>query len=172
VNKKQIILEFLQATKDEQWELLRDTNIEKVNVTIRASKNRRREQQKACALKSRNNPHHNDFKKVMSWFKINKKTGDVLGGTWNRNKFGVINSSGYDRTPKQDKGGYWNIVMKGKTYGIHRLIVMKDTGDFLKAGMEIHHINMDKSDNRISNLQITTPQENKDEWMKIKTRNA
>jgi len=167
MNKKQIILEFLKATKDEQWEILKDTNIENVDVTIRVKSNHRREQQKASALRRRNNPDHNDFKKVMSWFKINTKTGEVLGHAERRSDFGVVTK--YLRKPQQDKRGYWNFNMKGKTYGVHRLIVMKDIGKFIEAGNEIHHINMNKSDNRISNLQITTPKQNKDEWMKVKT---
>ena len=46
-----------------------------------------------------------------------------------------------------------------KTYLVHRFIYMCFNG-VIAEGMEIDHINNNKEDNRLCNLQLLTPQEN------------
>lgn len=54
--------------------------------------------------------------------------------------------------PGQDKKGY---VME------HRLIVEEHLGRYLTDEEEVHHINHNKQDNRISNLQVLTKKEHR-----------
>ena len=55
--------------------------------------------------------------------------------------------------------GYWMIGINGKAYQRSRLFWTFMNGDIPK-GMEIDHINRDRSDDRIENLRVVTPSEN------------
>lgn len=59
------------------------------------------------------------------------------------------------------KSGYYYVQIGGKNYLIHRLVASAFIKP-LKRGdrsLQVHHINEDKSDNRVENLQILTMQE-------------
>ena len=56
--------------------------------------------------------------------------------------------------------GYVQTSIKGRFYLVHRIIWEMHNGK-IPEGMEIDHINHDRSDNRIENLRLVTGCENK-----------
>lgn len=62
----------------------------------------------------------------------------------------------------KNRDGYSQISLrvagKLKTYYVHRLVAKEFLG--LVEGLEVNHINLDKSDNRVSNLEVVTKSRN------------
>ena len=58
------------------------------------------------------------------------------------------------------KNGYRTIRVDGKAYYAHRLAWLYAYGKFPKIGMDLDHINCNKSDNRLINLRMATRVEN------------
>lgn len=67
--------------------------------------------------------------------------------------------------PTPNKKGYYYIYLsdnegKIKNYRLHRVIFEGVTGQPIPEGMDVNHINEDKSDNRFENLNLMTRKEN------------
>ena len=76
--------------------------------------------------------------------------------SYSRNKFlkTQTNQKGYKLITLIDNEGI------KKWYQVHRVIYESVTGEQIPEGMQINHINEDKSDNRFCNLNLMTPKEN------------
>lgn len=73
----------------------------------------------------------------------------------------------------KDKNGYMRVILKknsiGKSYCVHRLVWEAFNGP-IPEGMQVNHINEDKTDNRLENLNLMTPKENTNWGTGIKRR--
>ena len=83
---------------------------------------------------------------------------------------GRVKSLNYNHTGKEKilslckvQTGYLAVHLfkdgKGKMYKVHRLVWEAFNGP-IPEGMQINHLNEDKTDNRLENLSLTTPKEN------------
>lgn len=67
--------------------------------------------------------------------------------------------------PKINKGGYQTVRLaddngKTKLYLVHRIVYESVTGEPIPKGMQVNHIDENKTNNHINNLNLMTPKEN------------
>ena len=68
---------------------------------------------------------------------------------------GMIEYWNEHRKERIQKNGYVTLCIGNKKYYKHRLVMENYLGRELKRNEQVHHINGDKTDNRIENLKLT-----------------
>jgi hypothetical protein len=66
----------------------------------------------------------------------------------------------YPEIYKNNKTGYWFTRIYGKTYMVSRLVYIYHNKSFVPSGVEVDHIDGNKDNNNISNLQLLTHEAN------------
>ena len=84
-------------------------------------------------------------------FKYDPETGILRRIRWGWGPCGYLTSNGYLR-----------IKINGTHYRVHRIVWKMHYGVDPLSGLDIDHINRDKTDNRINNLRLATRKENID----------
>ena len=99
-----------------------------------------------------------------------RRTLVVENGTLEVTRNGEIYRNGYKLKQKPySKTGYLYIPLGNKNYLVHRLVASAYIQP-LKRGdrsIQVHHINEDKTDNRVENLKVMTMQEHQHEHKQI-----
>jgi len=62
-------------------------------------------------------------------------------------------------SPRLFKNGYLNVQLPGKQAYVHRLVLSAFIGT-IPEGYEVNHLNGNKTDNKLKNLECVTPHQN------------
>ena len=95
------------------------------------------------------------FERANELFHYDPSSGRLIWKKVTSNRVKVGDDAG---TPCKTTG-YTNVVVDGHGYTVHRIAVLLSTGAYEK-GVQVDHINHDRSDNRIENLRVTSHIEN------------
>lgn len=152
------LFQFALMSRADQDQLLASTHLE-IKIKVRKDSLARNAQKRGSKQKARRHPIHDDFPALMAEFEIDPEKG-------------LVRKLGRPLKIHTTQGGYQLISWRGRSYLVHRLVMMKHHGRLLKKGEEVDHLNMDKTDNRIANLRVVTPGANKAQWQKVKKGDA
>lgn len=74
---------------------------------------------------------------------------------------GAIRYWNNHRRPQLQKNGYMTLMIGNKRYYVHRMVMEEHLGRPLRDDEEVHHINGDRTDNRIENLELINKREHR-----------
>ena len=74
---------------------------------------------------------------------------------------GAIRYWNSHRKPRLQKNGYMTLMVGNKKYYVHRMVMEEHLGRPLRDDEEVHHINGDRTDNRIENLELINKREHR-----------
>lgn len=87
---------------------------------------------------------------------------------WTAPELGLVFGKRGRPIGKINNNGYVQADIEGKNYLAHRVIYEASVGP-IPAGWHIDHLNADRADNRISNLEAVPPEEN---WRRAREQKA
>lgn len=103
--------------------------------------------------------------RAMEYFNYDEQTGQLIVKLRDRKEFDPPAYGRHIRRVGKPSGyinadGYIKVIIDGNYYCAHRVIWLIKTGSWPDQGLEIDHINGDRSDNRFKNLRMVTKSEN------------
>lgn len=99
-------------------------------------------------MKGTNKEKNIDFSRYIIY-----EDGKMWSKHWDREIKGYVNRNGYIQVSLKDISGKWN------TYSLHRVIWYYFNGE-IPEDLQVNHKDEDKTNNRLSNLNLMTPKEN------------
>jgi hypothetical protein len=104
---------------------------------------------------------------LRQWLEYDAETGAIV---WRVKRCGRAQTENAVRTP--DRYGYLNITVDRRPYRLHTVAWALHHGEWPPVGMEIDHINLCKTDNRICNLRLATKAQQRGNSAKLPNRSS